>query len=297
MTCMSYAVRINAPCNHDFNFTRMLTFVKIINLNPKENNKNAVMPNVTNRRSTRKMGMSASQTRVLMLTARQNDLEYQAQQILQAKLAASRQAEDAAATYNEKISNTHFVTTGYNENGEKVQENMTAEKIMDAGYYIVDTNGSVVVPESGKYSQSNFENHLSEEDYKKFGFTKSRVAKFTSCRQLNNDDGGADSYIKQMLEKGEWTLCRQVKNNEETVEHKYTTPQATGSFTEVYYTADDAQAEAEYNAITKKLETLEKKLDMQMEQIETERNAVKTERESVEQVVKDNVEKTFKTFG
>ena len=42
---------------------------------------------------------------------------------------------------------------------------------------------------------------------------------------------------------------------------------------------------------------MEKKLDMQMEQIETERSAIKTEKESVEKVVKENVESTFKTFG
>lgn len=245
------------------------------------------------------MGMSASQTRVLMLTARQNDLEYQAQQILQAKLAASRQAEDAAATYNEKISNTHFITTGYDENGDQVQENMTLDKIMDAGYYIVDSNGSVVLAtgRSSKYSTNNWSDFVSNKEYKRFGFESYGEADFVGCKQLNNDDGGADSYIKQMVESGQWTICRKVRDNDETIEHKYTTLQATGSFTEVYYTADDAEAEAEYNAITKKLETLEKKLDMQMEQIETERNAVKTEKESVEQVVKDNVEKTFKTFG
>ena len=71
----------------------------------------------------------------------------------------------------------------------------------------------------------------------------------------------------------------------------------TAEFAEVYYTADDAEADAKYKTMTKKLETLEKKLDMQMEQIETERSAVKTEKESVETVVKDNVESTFKTFG
>ncbi len=238
------------------------------------------------------MGMSASQTRVLMLTARQNDLEYQAQQILQAKLAASRQAEDAAAAYEEKMSNTHFIKKEKQEDGV-VQQNVTAYSIYESGYYLIDRAGNIVVP-SGLDS-SLFEN------CEEYGFeTDSQLKNHTTVvPDLTKDKGGANSYLKEMLDKGEFTLCRRSNANDdpEDISHKETTMDATADFAEVYYTADDAEAESKYNSITKKLETLEKKLDMQMEQIETERSAVKTEKESVETVVKDNVESTFKTFG
>ena len=249
------------------------------------------------------MGMSASQTRVLMLTARQNDLEYQAQQILQAKLAASRQAEDIAAARDEKLANTHFIKKE-KVDGNEVQMNVTISSIMDNGYYLIDENGSIVLPSRGEYSYSNFiEEHSSRGDSVKYGFESWDDASFKSDKNLNNDMGGADSYIKEMIDKGKFTLCRLSNANDdqgedgEYIGHRKTSIDASYDFTEVYYTADDAEAESKFETASRKLETLEKKLDMQMEQIETERTAVKTEKESVEKVVDENVESTFKTFG
>ena len=226
------------------------------------------------------MGMSASQTRVLMLTARQNDLEFQAQQILQAKLAASRQAEDAAAAYEEKISNTHFVTSEY-QDGKEVKKSVTANDVYSNNCYFVNRNGQIVIP-----SDDNDEIlEMIRSNPKAYGVNRVRVGNEGSSTyytvvedsRLDSDVSradGTDAYYKEML----------------AVEERL-------DVDVVYYTADDAEAEAKYNSISKKLETLEKKLDMQMEQIETERSAVKTEKESVEKVVKENVEKTFNTFG
>lgn len=241
------------------------------------------------------MGMSASQTRVLMLTARQNDLEYQAQQILSAKLSASRQAEDAAAAYEEKISNTHFITKDKNAEGDKIEIAMTVDKSMECGKYYVNQAGQVVLPTEGKYSSPKF---LPEEKAYRIGLdTLTNTDNFVWDSNLNADLEDAAQYLQDKVESGEYRVCIMHDTKPAKVEHKFTTIQATGSFTETYYTADDAAAEAKYKSVTQKLETLEKKLDMQMEQIETERSAVKTEKESVEKVVDENVESTFKTFG
>lgn len=244
------------------------------------------------------MGMSASQTRVLMLTARQNDLEYQAQQILSAKLSASRQAEDAAAAYEEKISNTHFITKDKNAEGDKIEIAVTSDKMMDCRKYLVNSAGQVVLPSEGKYSYYNYTNgHAPTGEAWNIGLNSYSESNFVEDSNLDASNEDAAQYLKDKVESGEYRVCYMPDTEPEKVEHKFTTIQATGSFTETYYTADDAAAEAKYKTITQKLETLEKKLDMQMEQIETERSAVKTEKESVEKVVDENVESTFKTFG
>jgi hypothetical protein len=49
------------------------------------------------------MGMSASQCRLLTLTARLSDLEYSAQSISNSKIRLADQAEDAATTYSEAL--------------------------------------------------------------------------------------------------------------------------------------------------------------------------------------------------
>ena len=63
----------------------------------------------TNKEQKKKMGMSASQARLLMLTARKSDLEYQAQQITQAKLALAQKEEEIAVKYNNAISNSSVI--------------------------------------------------------------------------------------------------------------------------------------------------------------------------------------------
>ena len=51
------------------------------------------------------MGLAASQARLLLLTARKNDLEYRAQQITNSQMTLAMQTEQVAREYSIKISN------------------------------------------------------------------------------------------------------------------------------------------------------------------------------------------------
>ena len=51
------------------------------------------------------MGLSASQGRMLLLTARKSDLEYRAQQISQKRLVLAQQLEEIAVDYEDATSN------------------------------------------------------------------------------------------------------------------------------------------------------------------------------------------------
>ena len=64
-----------------------------------------------------------------------------------------------------------------------------------------------------------------------------------------------------------------------------------------YYTEDDAAAQAEYNTAMNRVNAMDKKLENKLNQIETQKKAVETEMESAEQLIKTNVERTFKYFG
>ena len=70
-----------------------------------------------------------------------------------------------------------------------------------------------------------------------------------------------------------------------------------GAIVEEYDKSDDAQAEAEYQQIQDKVQSLDKKLELKLDQLETERNAITTELESVQKVVEDNIESSFNTFS
>lgn len=70
-----------------------------------------------------------------------------------------------------------------------------------------------------------------------------------------------------------------------------------GAISEVYDTSDDAAAQAEYESVQNKVQSLDKKLELKLDQLETERNAITTEMDSVKKVVEDNIEKTFNIFS
>ena len=203
--------------------------------------------------------MSASQARLLMLTARKSDLEYQAQQICQQKLALAQQEEEIAVKYNNAISNTGFFVTQTSGLSDVA---MVLEQIRNRGYNLVDGNNETITQQS----------HPDE------------------WKAAAQDAGGAESYIKHMILEGGW-LLQQIGSS------KKLTVGMSVDFLEKWDKEDDARAESEYNAATAKIQAKEKQLDLTMVQIETQHEAVKNEMESVEKVVKDNVEKTFKTFA
>ncbi len=55
-----------------------------------------------------------------------------------------------------------------------------------------------------------------------------------------------------------------------------------------------AASEARYLSL---IHSQDKQLDLKLSQLDTERTALKTEIEAVQKVLKNNVEKSFKTFG
>ncbi len=70
-----------------------------------------------------------------------------------------------------------------------------------------------------------------------------------------------------------------------------------GAISEEYDKTDDAAAEAEFKTTQARIQKLDKKLELRLDQLETQRSAITTEMESIEKVIQDNVEQSFKTFG
>lgn len=102
-------------------------------------------------------------------------------------------------------------------------------------------------------------------------------------------------YLQSMLSSGEWYI-EQV-TNPETQEWEKLVWQGSNFITEIYDTSDDAAAESEYEADMLELERRDKLLEMRLEQVQTEEKAVETEIESVKNIIKKNIETSFKTFA
>ena len=102
------------------------------------------------------MGLSASQARFLQLTARKNDIEYEAQQITQQRLALSQQLATVSNEYNDAISNKKLVFSyadstvhqvdvsyaNYKNYMNQQQEGLTSSQQQ---IFLVSTSGKIVV--------------------------------------------------------------------------------------------------------------------------------------------------------
>ncbi len=222
------------------------------------------------------MGMSASQARLLMLTARKSDLEYQAQQICQAKLALARESEELATRYADAVGNRQYSTLMDGRdtaiNGHNIYQALAAAGCTD--YYI---NEAGLARKFGLNINNTVQIDTVDQNGKAI---KKNVIDLSS---LNATD------IYDAIDAGLIAITDSKGNI-----------QSASSFRglrDENYTDDDGAAEAKYNAENKKIQTKEKQLDMNLKQIETQHTAVTNEMESVEKIVKDNVEKTFKTFA
>lgn len=118
------------------------------------------------------MGLAASQARLLLLTARRNDLEFRAQMITQQKLALAMETEQFAIAYSEALSDKRLMFTCWQDgNGGKNDGQMSVELSYDAissgvfgdanaasAYLVVDNStGKYVIPSNmSEEEQINF---------------------------------------------------------------------------------------------------------------------------------------------
>ena len=96
------------------------------------------------------MGLSASQGRMLLLTARRSDLEFRAQQISQKRLVLSQQLEQISQEYEDATSNRIMNIGMYyvDDDGKKVNRtsNLTYAALMSATYGIGAANSGIRAP-------------------------------------------------------------------------------------------------------------------------------------------------------
>lgn len=140
-----------------------------------------------NLRRIRKMGMSASQARLLSLTSRMSDLELKAQSISNSKIRLADEGSAASKAYSDALDKqTLKVYSGYNTtSGTAVYANATAANLTSYDpsafgkqRFIEDASGKVLVSSDvvEAYNASN----TSDEFINAMGYTKYTAADMTS---------------------------------------------------------------------------------------------------------------------
>ena len=72
---------------------------------------------------------------------------------------------------------------------------------------------------------------------------------------------------------------------------------SVGEISNVRNTADDAQAEADYESKSLTLSNQDKMLDLELNQIQTQHKAIETEYDSVKKVIEKNIDISYKIFA
>ncbi len=235
------------------------------------------------------MGFAASQARFLSLTARLSDVEYEAQQISQERVALTNQMALYADAYEEATSNEYLTANVCDPTTlQSTKVALSYDVITNAvyegglGMQLVTSSGLIVVPSE-------------EEMLEQIAASENTDSPLTISDFYVYEDVVDTSVLQRNLEEGNFYFA--AGKDEETGEWNMKSIASLNSVTSAYDTTDDAAAKAVYDARMTKAESTDAMLEMRLDQLETEQNAITTEMDSVQKVVDDNVKSSFKTFG
>ena len=99
------------------------------------------------------MGLSASQARLLSITARLSDNELRSQTITTAKMALANKTSEASAAYLDALNESELMFATYDADGNKVLQKLTGTSLTEYGilknqYGIINTDGQIMVSET-----------------------------------------------------------------------------------------------------------------------------------------------------
>lgn len=223
------------------------------------------------------MGLSASQSRYLCLTARKNNIEFEIQQCTQAKMMLAQEMDTEALLWSNGMNIQHLYFS--KEGGGSMTQDMERLTYQVVTRSAVDGGLGMQVKDSyGRYVVPALPDPMPE------GKTVKDYVVEPYCGQAD--------YFETNLKTGNWMIQKMTADGPQDVP-------IDGA--EFIYTgvdsADYAVAVADNDARVEKLQRKEKKLDMTIQQLSAEQQAVSTEMESVKKVIDKNIEETFKTFG
>lgn len=263
------------------------------------------------------MGLSASQGRMLGLTARMSDLEYQAQNVTNAKMRLADNSEAVSKNYLEALSakkltvknpqNNTMVDASINSIYKMNDNNLNGTKraIVNAKgefVYAEGTNPQSLMSKIVAYKTET----VTDETTGKETVETNAVSPFSESgvkvaeKGISKEQANSAQWLYEQLSAGNLFI---VEFDEEGG------GDGKGAWDKISFNSDDAQlvtanddvalaqAEAEYETKMAEIQSKDKKFDLELKQIETQHTAVQTEYDSVKKVMDKNIDRTFKIFS
>ena len=224
------------------------------------------------------MGIAASSARYLMLLARQSDVEFEGQQIQQSILDLSKQSSQLFRQQLDMKAPTAPMESDYTVVEYTFQYNI------DGSYETHRIKEfKPIAEESYNYSiLCDIKEDGADQDYnwKEANLTVNASGRITKINSIKDLGDNPDNYSNLQVQSHVDTDAY----NDALQEYRYA---------QIQYDKAYADIQTQLSLINSQ----DKMLEMQLNQLDTERTALKTEVETLQKLVKENVERSFKTFG
>ena len=140
------------------------------------------------------MGMSASQARLLSITARISDIEYKSQQISNVKIRLADESEKVANAYTKALNKSKYTLTNYST-GSAQKVDLTVSQLMksDSPYRLKASNGKMIVASDIK---NNYIRVMKDWDYLLNGWNSTNIQQKSETQE---------QFLNRMKTSGYWT--------------------------------------------------------------------------------------------
>lgn len=246
------------------------------------------------------MGLSSLQGRLLMLVARQSDIELQEMDISESQNQLASMQTKVAEEYNEALSNTKLVINVESDDAdsfESTTKDLDYKTMSEEGLLPItarneillqkDEDGNWIIPTtkdgekliSIKNGKAIIEGDAENKEYKIKDGTK----------YLSNSESIANAFQNGALYMLDTNNLSGGKISSMGIA-------AQSQMEWVLDTSDDAAAETEYHYQLAKLSQQDNTYDMEMKRLETQHEAISKEYESTTKAISNNIDRTFNLF-
>ena len=162
------------------------------------------------------MGISASQARLLTITARLTSNEYESQQISNAKMRLATQSQEASSEYIAALNTTQLQFMTYDAKGSAITTDLTANSLyqyadMKNQYALINTSGQMLVS-SGDAKKFESASNLSE-FLESYGITKEFKTQTLAENYKKLNSPSSEGGVRDYYEAWEQAVNEQKKNH------------------------------------------------------------------------------------
>ncbi|MCD7879373.1 MAG: hypothetical protein LUG16_05520 [Candidatus Gastranaerophilales bacterium] len=243
------------------------------------------------------MGLSSSQGRLLLLTARLSDLEYSEIMVSQRQNVLAMNQEEVASDYSEAMNNYKLtIKVTDSDTQETSKQDVSYSNLTSSGYLVINSNNEIYLT---KDEDGNWIIPTDVDGNELLSIDADTGKAIINDEEYNVRDGSSyldnSSLLQDAIINGRLFL---LDTNQTSSSNTYSISDLSSNTSIEYVldTSDDEAAESEYEYETARLSRQENQLDLELQQLETQHEAVMNEYDSVKELISNNIERTFKLF-